>query len=91
MARLAPGHADSMHYYYLDHVINYHGVGKGRPRPIQAHCGYLGNEKSDTLAKKDPITQPCDFSQAADSQGYLGRGNKKENKTYELNGDTQLT
>ena len=57
----------------------------------QAHCGYLGNEKSDTLAKKDPITQPCDFSQAADSQGYLGRGNKKENEKYELNGETHLT
>ena len=47
----------------------------------QAHCGYLVNEQSDTLDKKDPITQLSDFSQAADSQGYLGRGNKKENET----------
>ena len=51
------------------------------------------NEKEDFIAKKEPITltfalvahppsrRRCDLAQAADSQGYLGRDNKREDET----------
>ena len=34
MARLTPGHVDSLLQHYLDHFINLHGVGKGCTHPI---------------------------------------------------------
>ena len=34
MARLVRGRADKFLQHYLNHIINLHGISKGRPRPI---------------------------------------------------------
>ena len=68
----------------LDAVLN--KLGKNNQvliRWIPVHSGYLGNEKTDTLANRGANNTDVSLliAQSSDSQSYLGRGNKRKDET----------